>query len=150
MPSPRSQWRFRITRIHHASYWLKCMLVSVASLSLASCMVGPGYRTPQAKAVGQWSAGESSELADAYWWHSFNDPVLSELIEIAWRNNLSLQIAGVRVLQARAQLNQAIGNMFPQQQTVSGGVAYSNQLGGGASAFRLHCCANSLFIIMGS
>jgi outer membrane protein TolC len=57
--------------------------VSVAGLLLASCLVGPGYCTPKAKVLAQWSAGQSSQLADAYWWHGFNDPVLSDLIEIA-------------------------------------------------------------------
>jgi outer membrane protein TolC len=47
------------------------------------------------------------------------------LIEVAYRNNLSLQIAGVRVLQARAQLNRSIGNLFPQQQALSGALNYS-------------------------
>lgn len=100
----------------------------LTSMFLASCMVGPDYHTPKAKVAAQWSTGQSEELADAYWWHSFNDPALSQLIEVAWRNNLSLQSAGVRVVQARAQLNQAIGNLFPQQQTISGGLNYYNQL----------------------
>ena len=98
------------------------------SMFLASCMVGPDYHAPKTKVAAQWSTGQSGELADTYWWHSFNDPVLSQLIEVAWRDNLSLQSAGVRVVQARAQLNQAIGNLFPQQQTISGGFNYYNQL----------------------
>ena len=108
--------------------WAASMFVIVTSIFLNACMVGPKYHTPVAKIPAQWTAGQSAELADAYWWHSFNDPVLSELIETAWRNNLSLQIAGVRVVQARAQLNQSIGNLFPQQQTISGGVDYTNEL----------------------
>ena len=100
----------------------------LASMFLASCMLGPNYHTPKTKVAAQWSAGQSEELADAYWWHSFNDPVLSQLIEVAWRNNPSLQSAGVRVVQARAQLNQSIGNLFPQQQAISGGLNYYNQL----------------------
>jgi NodT family efflux transporter outer membrane factor (OMF) lipoprotein len=105
---------------------LSNMLMFLMSMLLASCMVGPGYHPPKTKVAVQWSTGQSEELADAYWWHSFNDPVLSQLIEAAWANNLSLQSAGVRVVQARAQLNQSIGNLFPQQQAVSGGVNYYN------------------------
>ncbi len=44
----------------------------------------------------------------------------TRLVERAYRNNLTLQIAGARVLQARAQLNQSIGNLFPQQQGALG------------------------------
>ena len=98
------------------------------SMFLVSCMVGPDYHAPKTKVAAQWSTGQSGELADTYWWRSFDDPVLSQLIEVAWRDNLSLQSAGVRVVQARAQLNQAIGNLFPQQQAISGGFNYYNQL----------------------
>src|SRR5262245_37024889 len=97
---------------------------------LTSCMVGPDYQTPNSKVAPHWSdvpPGSEKPLnaADAYWWRTFNDPVLNDLIEAAYQNNLSLQIAGVRVLQARAQLNKSIGNLFPQQQGIGGGVNYS-------------------------
>src|SRR5262249_25782709 len=62
---------------------------------------------------------------ETYWWRSFNDPTLDELIQLACQNNLSLQVSGVRVLQARAQLSESIGNLFPQQQAISGGVNYT-------------------------
>ncbi len=51
--------------------------------------------------------------------------MLNELIDTAFRNNLSLQMAGVRILEARAQLNKSIGNLFPQQQNLSGQVNYT-------------------------
>lgn len=66
-----------------------------------------------------------SGAADAHWWRQFADPVLDQLVEVAHRNNLSLQSAGVRILEARAQLNKSIGNLFPQQQGISGSVDYS-------------------------
>jgi outer membrane protein TolC len=46
----------------------------------------------------------------------FNDPVLLRLIELAYEQNLTLRTAGVRVLEARAQLGIAIGEIYPQQQ----------------------------------
>ncbi len=51
--------------------------------------------------------------------------MLNRLIKTAYANNLSLQVAGVRILQARAQLNYAVGNLFPQQQGISSGVNYT-------------------------
>ena len=38
--------------------------------------------------------------------------------------NPTVQIAGVRVLQARAQLGAAIGELYPQQQQATGEVRY--------------------------
>ena len=93
-------------------------------------MVGPDYHTPKATVAGHWipnPAITNRPFSDAeiYWWRNFNDPVLNQLVETACRNNLSLQIAGVRILETRARLNRSIGNLFPQQQGISGGVNYS-------------------------
>ena len=92
-------------------------------------MVGPDYKTPASDVAPGWLPSPGVEekplnAADAYWWKIFQDPVLDRLVETAYRSNLSLQIAGARVLQARAQLNQSIGNLFPQQQGISGAIAY--------------------------
>ncbi len=93
----------------------------------SACMVGPNYKTPPSDVAPEWipspaAATRPLNAADAYWWRVFQDPVLEGLIESAYQNNLSLQIAGVRVLQARAQLNRSIGNLFPQQQGLAGAV----------------------------
>ena len=48
------------------------------------------------------------------WWKVFNDPTLDRLIETAYRENLNLRVAGVRVLAARAQLGIATGQLYPQ------------------------------------
>jgi len=54
------------------------------------------------------------------WWAVFNDQALNGLIERAFRQNLSLREAGFRVLQARAQLAMARGDLFPQSQNSFG------------------------------
>ena len=56
----------------------------------------------------------------AQWWTVFNDPKLNDLVVCAYHQNLTLREAGFRVLQARAQLAIAQGNLFPQSQTASG------------------------------
>ena len=56
------------------------------------------------------------------WWRSFNDPVLDKLIQTAYQQNLTLRIAGVRVLAARAQLGAAVGQLYPQSQKATGSV----------------------------
>lgn len=106
------------------------MLVLSLTLLAGACKVGPNYATPGAKVAGQWTPGSpvtnrAFNSADIYWWRYLEDPVLNELIQAAHENNLSLQVAGVRVLEARALLNKSIGNLFPQQQGISAGLKYS-------------------------
>jgi len=106
------------------------MVLAALAFSGVSCKVGPDYAGPTAKIASQWTRYEAtthqtSVTADAFWWRQFGDPVLDQLITAAHRNNLSLQAAGVRILEARARLNKSIGNLFPQQQGISGGVSYS-------------------------
>lgn len=99
-------------------------------------MVGPNYKTPPStvetdwvchKAVSRKPYGES----EIFWWKKFQDPTLVKLIEIAYKNNPSLQSAGVKILEERALLDRSIGNLLPQQQQISGGYnfTYMPQLG---------------------
>ncbi|MBN2578940.1 MAG: efflux transporter outer membrane subunit [Pirellulales bacterium] len=87
--------------------------------------VGPNYCTPSAPVADQWiDAGnpvlDTSRVADAAWWRTFDDPVLDSLIDTAYRQNLSVRIAGLRILEARALRAIAAGELFPQQQQVTG------------------------------
>jgi len=92
------------------------------TLILSGCMkVGPDFTTPPAPVAESWMGLDDQQLtarSDAHeeWWTVFNDPVLDQLIEEASRQNLTLQIAGLRILEARAQLGIATGNLYPQQQ----------------------------------
>jgi NodT family efflux transporter outer membrane factor (OMF) lipoprotein len=54
------------------------------------------------------------------WWAVFNDPALDQLICFAYQQNLTLREAGFRILQARAQVGIAVGNVFPQTQQMHG------------------------------
>jgi len=93
-------------------------------------MVGPNYQRPRVSvspSFGEPGDPRLSAEATNYrdWWKAFNDPVLDHLIARAYRDNLTLQQAGVRVLQARAQLGIAIGEIFPQSQQAVGSVQYN-------------------------
>lgn len=95
----------------------------------SSCMVGPDFSLPNASVEANWirhsESGKSpGSSPDGYWWKTFQDPVLNRLVDSACRNNLTLQAAGTAVLQARAQLAQTRGNLFPQDQGLGGGVKY--------------------------
>lgn len=112
--------------------------LSVA-LPFAGCtMVGPDFLRPKAPIADQYvpiqedvkvakaePTAASEALAD--WWTVFHDPVLNQLIDIAYKQNLTLLSAGTRVLEARAQLGIATGDLFPQQQQL-GGALTNNRL----------------------
>ena len=82
-------------------------------------MVGPDFTTPPAPIADAWlEANDPALKAQApvsqHWWTVFNDPTLNHLVETAYQQNLSLLSAGTRVLQARAELGVAIGELYPQ------------------------------------
>ena len=103
---------------------------TAAAVLETSCMVGPNFQVPRAEVEAQWIerkaiSGKPYGEPEFFWWRSFKDPVLTRLIQLAYENNLSLQAAGTRILQVRAALNHSIGNLFPQQQGLSGGLDYA-------------------------
>jgi NodT family efflux transporter outer membrane factor (OMF) lipoprotein len=121
----RGVFRLRLEKTHKAAF-LGCIL-----FLLSGCIkVGPDFVRPKAEVSAGWlDAGDQRvkpEPADyRNWWQAFNDPALDRLIDRAYRENLSLKIAGVRVLQARAQLGIAIGELYPQTQQASGYLLYN-------------------------
>jgi NodT family efflux transporter outer membrane factor (OMF) lipoprotein len=112
---------------------------------ISGCMVGPDFLKPDAPVEGEWLQqqdskikSESANLSD--WWTVFDDPLLNKLIELASQQNLDLLNAGLRILEARAQLGIAKGFQYPQTQQISG-EANANRLSenapneGGADRF---------------
>jgi NodT family efflux transporter outer membrane factor (OMF) lipoprotein len=91
-------------------------------LLLGGCaMVGPDYVKPTPPEPDKWLESESPQIeskeADfSEWWTVFSDPVLNDLIQAAYQQNLPLQIAGLRIYEARAQLGIAFGFQYPQTQ----------------------------------
>ena len=97
---------------------------------LAGCMIGPNFKLPPVKVNQQWiEAGEDGVLNSPPryrdWWNTFGDPVLTRLIQTAYAQDLTLRAAGVRVLEARAQLGIAIGDFYPQQQQITSSINYN-------------------------
>jgi NodT family efflux transporter outer membrane factor (OMF) lipoprotein len=90
-----------------------------------SCAVGPDYRPPETKVPESWNGQEVVTPAQpsktipnpvtlVEWWHAFNDPALSSLVEMALRANLNLRQAEARILQARASRGVAGAPLLPQ------------------------------------
>ena len=93
-------------------------------------MLGPDFTRPPAKVSQAWLEASDQRVKTEpveyrNWWRLFDDPVLDQLIARAYRENLSLKIAGVRVLEARAQLGIAAGGLFPQTQQAFGSLQYN-------------------------
>lgn len=88
-------------------------------LLFGGCAVGPDFVKPEAKLNENWSQKADERIAiqaemDSQWWKTFNDPKLDQLIQMAYQQNLPLQIAGLRILEARARLGIAVGGQYPQ------------------------------------
>jgi NodT family efflux transporter outer membrane factor (OMF) lipoprotein len=87
------------------------------TLFLTGCVVGPGYQAPMTKAPEHWTAhpGEpSSAGALKSFWTSFDDPILSRLIQQAIESNYDLKIAGERIRAANDAVRVAAAGGRPQ------------------------------------
>ncbi len=109
---------------------LVCGMVAAIFLITGCSMVGPDFVKPEAPVETEWLEARDPEIKTApsdykAWWSAFNDPVLDSLVENAYQQNLPLQISGIRILQARAQLGVIAGNIYPQQQQGRGGANYN-------------------------
>jgi NodT family efflux transporter outer membrane factor (OMF) lipoprotein len=87
--------------------------------------VGPNYTRPPAPVADHWIDANdkrvrSDSTDDCNWWTVFNDQALNDLVQLAYSQNLTLREAGFRVLQARATLGIAVGEIFPQHQDMVG------------------------------
>ena len=107
-------------------------LLLLGALSLGGCLrLGPDFQPPAEAWSKQWQspaleqASERGTLPDLrQWWQVFADPVLDRLISDAEARNSSLKIAGLRVLEARAQLGIADSGRYPQLQQASADSLY--------------------------
>ena len=97
--------------------------------------VGPDFSRPDVPWLGTWSGGslqtagmQTRQPAQTEtWWSNFNDPVLDNLVAEAQRLNPGARAAGLRIMEARAQLGIAGSTLYPQLQQVSGEVLRTGQ-----------------------
>jgi NodT family efflux transporter outer membrane factor (OMF) lipoprotein len=87
------------------------------TLVLTGCVVGPNYQSPTTKAPEHWTAspGEphSAEALKSFW-ASFQDPILTHLIQQAIESNYDLKIAGERIRAAHDAVRVAAAGGRPQ------------------------------------
>lgn len=97
------------------------LLVLPCSLLSGCAMVGPDYQSFIPFLPQGWSQAEAgkeivrSEAADdiSQWWRSFNDPLLSILVEEALQASPDMRSAQARLREARARRAVAEAGLFP-------------------------------------
>ena len=85
-------------------------------------MLGPDFFRPDVSWLSGWKATPVDETVTHtnpdpdQWWRSLNDPVLDQLVAEAQRKNPGVRTAGLRIMEARAQLGVAGSSLYPQLQ----------------------------------
>ena len=131
------QWKMPGLELMPAKRLCRCRPAFIAALAMLvvgcghprwlhkSFKVGPDYACPSVPIAENWIDSDDERVIPCPsdcrdWWTVFQDPVLDALIDTAYRQNLSLREAGLRVLEARAERAIATGNLFPQAQQIDG------------------------------
>ena len=122
---PRRLRSFRCLALFFSAAVLTSGCTSLSEYIQNGFKIGPNYQKPPAPVAKDWIDADDKRVRSASddvskWWAVFKDPVLNSLICDAYRQNLSLRVAGMRVLEARAQLAIDTGNLLPQTQTSTG------------------------------
>ncbi len=105
-------------------------LLLIAACLLAGC-AGPRPDVPVNATVTPPAGWREPVMAaapvSAEWWRSFNDPVLTQLVETALANNTDIVIAAARIEEARYGYQAAEGALLPSLNATAGG-AYSRSI----------------------
>jgi NodT family efflux transporter outer membrane factor (OMF) lipoprotein len=102
------------------------LLLAIGCMSgcMSGCMrVGPDFHPQNESWAEHWSSASIEQVTQQasqpdirQWWRIFADQNLEGLIAQADANNGDVKIAGLRVLEARAQLGIALAGRYPQVQ----------------------------------
>jgi len=94
----------------------RLFLLSLLALAFGGCTVGPNYVRPAVDTPPSWriTDAEAMDLANTAWWGQFDDPVLDNLVRVALRENLDLQIAAARVDEFAGRYGFVRADLFPQ------------------------------------
>ena len=105
----------------------RALALSAVAALVAGCAVGPNYRSPEPKALGQGAFAGAASPAVATgeppgaWWRLYQDPALEQLVADALNANTDLRQATARLAQARASLAESRAALVPAP-VLSGGV----------------------------
>src|SRR4051812_44345762 len=104
--------------MNRLTLWLTSLALALSILS--GCTVGPDYEPPRTEVPNSFieklpttrptplpttraSAATTQPVELVYWWKSFNDPLMDQLMAEAMRSSLDLQAATSRLREARFQ-----------------------------------------------
>jgi len=91
--------------------------VLLSALLLAGCADPKAPVPPEAAVTAPITWRNAVRASDAdvdiHWWHSFNDPLLTQIVETALQNNDDVAIAAARVAEARAEFRYARAQLWP-------------------------------------
>jgi NodT family efflux transporter outer membrane factor (OMF) lipoprotein len=105
-----------------------------ASLAVALTACATPVLKPSVEVHDQFAAAPAAEKEpEVAWWESYNDPVLSDLIRRAARENRDIKIAAERVRAARAGVTISRSWMLPSVGASAVGVGYENRYGAPAN-----------------
>lgn len=99
----------------------------LTSLALAGCAAGPDYKAPSIALPAAYVEGGGGTVGDVslqMWWRDYRDPTLDSLVAQGLGQNLSIQTAVERVVQAEATLRTTGAASL-----ISGGVSASSTRG---------------------
>lgn len=97
----------------------KCIYILASMLLLSSCHIYRNYQRPEGLPVDSLyrntplASDDSLTLGDIPWQEMFEDPLLQNLIQEGLENNTDMQVALLRVDQARSQLQAARLSFLP-------------------------------------
>ena len=116
----------KIKRVNMKHKLPKIGLSILTIMMMSGCAkLGPDFMGVETSSMpSKWKHNqERSDATIAQWWKTFNDPTLNTLVDKAYAQNLDIESAGLRILQARAALGISEGLAYPQKQTLSGNAA---------------------------
>ena len=96
----------------------RALVVFLCAMSIGCGAVGPDYRRPEPAVPSAWHTTLGGGLTRwpgdlAGWWRSFDDPVLSGLVQASIMANLNVKEASARVREAMARRGISGADRFP-------------------------------------
>ncbi|MFX2611382.1 efflux transporter outer membrane subunit [Enterobacter mori] len=137
----KSRWQRADMILPERIFW-RSLLAGSACVVLTACTaLGPDYHPPEISGLDGWEPVKPGGLTRAgthrydQWWTSLNDPILTALIDEAMRKNPDVKIAGLRLLESRAQLGIAESLLWPQNTSGSGDLVRAGKTRDGTSRY---------------
>lgn len=98
--------------------WCQRIALAMLAVTTAGCVVGPNYHPPPVQDVpARWSEAPQNSVpgpaTPSPWWTTFKDPELDSLVGRAVHGNLGLQLAEMRIREARARRVIAAAPLWP-------------------------------------